>query len=241
MVLPADARLFAVVPAAGQGTRMGAALPKQYLTVHGRTVAEHTLQRLLAMARIDKVVVATASEDLWWPQLAVAHHARVRSALGGASRAESVLNALQSLSGDAHDSDWVLVHDIARPCVRLSDIEKLVQAVDAEGAILALPVTDTIKQSADGRVAATLERNNVWRALTPQLFPLGALRDALDRALAEGLAVTDEASAMEAAGWHPALVRGSDDNIKLTLPTDLPLVRFYLSRQDEEGLTWQSA
>lgn len=241
MPLPVDARLFAVVPAGGTGSRMGAALPKQYMTVHGRTVAEHTLGKLLSFAPIETVVVATARDDLWWPQLAVAHHARVKSALGGESRAASVLACLQALDGIASDSDWVLVHDMARPCVRLTDIETLIKTCDQQGAILALPVTDTIKQATQQHIASTLHRDNIWRALTPQLFPLGALRDALLAAISSGADVTDEASAMEAQGWKPLLVQGHADNIKLTLSADLSLVRFYLQQQEDEGLAWEFA
>lgn len=248
MAIPTDARLFAVVPAAGSGTRMGASLPKQYLSANGRTIAEHTIGRLLSYSRIEKIVVATAQDDLWWPQLSTALHPRVKSALGGASRAESVLACLNLLSAEADDADWVLVHDMARPCVRLSDIDLLLQSCAEQGALLALPVTDTIKQaegeateSTSAVVAGTLSRDNIWRALTPQLFPLGALREALTAALAEGLPITDEASAMELRGGKPHLVVGRSDNIKVTLPADLALVRFYLSQQEDEGLAWEFA
>ncbi|MBQ0754799.1 MAG: 2-C-methyl-D-erythritol 4-phosphate cytidylyltransferase [Gammaproteobacteria bacterium] len=242
MAIPTDARLFAVVPAAGSGTRMGASLPKQYLSANGRTIAEHTIGRLLSYARIEKIIVATAKDDLWWPQLSTALHPRVKSAIGGATRAESVLACLDFLSAEANDHDWVLVHDMARPCVRLSDIELLLQGCTEQGALLALPVTDTIKQAdGDASVTGTLSRDNIWRALTPQLFPLGALRDALTEALAKGLPITDEASAMELRGGKPRLVVGRSDNIKVTLPADLPLVRFYLSQQEDEGLAWEFA
>ncbi|MDF1781378.1 MAG: 2-C-methyl-D-erythritol 4-phosphate cytidylyltransferase [Alcanivoracaceae bacterium] len=241
MALPADARLFAVVPAAGTGSRMGAALPKQYLTVQGRTIAEHTLGRLLSFARIEKVVVATSRDDMWWPQLQVAHHNKVISSLGGRTRAESVLASLESLRDIAADTDWVLVHDMARPCVRLSDVENLIQQCEQQGAILARPVTDTIKQADNSKISATLQRDNIWCALTPQLFPIGALRDALIAGIEKGLPITDEASAMEAMGWKPKLVSGRVDNIKVTLSSDLQLARFYLAQQDDEGLEWESA
>ena len=241
MALPVEARLFAVVPAAGTGTRMGAPLPKQYMTVQGQTIAEHTLARLLAFAPLESVVVATSKDDLWWPQLAVAHHGRVKSVLGGNSRAASVLACLQALEGIARDDDWVLVHDMARPCVRLSDIEKLIQSCGDQGAILAVPVTDTVKRASADQITATLPREHLWRALTPQLFPVSALRDALATGLESGVALTDEASAMEAKGWTPKLVEGRADNIKLTRPADLALVRFYLQQQDDEGLAWQFA
>ncbi|WP_111656147.1 2-C-methyl-D-erythritol 4-phosphate cytidylyltransferase [Isoalcanivorax indicus] len=233
-MLPADARVFALVPAAGSGTRMAAALPKQYLSLDGRTLAEHTVNRLLACARIERVMVAVAADDPWWSALPVARQRRVSTTIGGAERADSVLRGVQALADWARDDDWVLVHDMARPCLRVSDIHRLLDACGEQGAILASPVTDTVKQAdAEGRISATLPRSCIWRALTPQLFPLGALREALQAALANGLQVTDEASAMEARGWQPVLVLGRADNIKVTVPEDLALAAFYLAQQED--------
>lgn len=233
-MLPADARVFALVPAAGRGARMGAAVPKQYLSLEGRTLAEHTVSRLLACARIERVMVAVAQDDPWWSALPVARQRRVSTTTGGAERADSVLRGLQALSSWANDDDWVLVHDMARPCLRVSDIHRLLDACGEQGAILALPVTDTVKQAgATAQIVATLPRDQIWRALTPQLFPLGALRDALQSALTRGVPVTDEASAMEACGWQPALVPGQADNIKVTAPEDLALAAFFLAQQEE--------
>lgn len=227
--------LFAVVPAAGVGARMGAGLPKQYLSLVGRTLAEHTVSRLLAFAPIRELVVAVAPADPWWPELAVSRERRVRTVTGGANRADSVRAGLAAVLERAPDA-WVLVHDMARPLVRLSDIQTLLDAADEQGALLALPVTDTIKQAdQDERIAATLERALIWRALTPQLFPARALYEALAGAPGE---VTDEASAMEAAGWRPRLVAGRADNIKITVPEDLALARFYLEAQRQEGIAW---
>jgi 2-C-methyl-D-erythritol 4-phosphate cytidylyltransferase len=237
MPLPVDARLYAIVPAAGTGSRMAASLPKQYLTLRGRTIAEHTLGRLLAFAPIQQIVVATSSTDLWWPQLGVAHHKRIRSVLGGDSRAHSVLNALHALKALATERDWVLVHDMARPCVRLSDIETLLRECGPEGAILATPITDTVKRADRQRILATVPREQLWRALTPQLFSIHALTEALESALASGAQITDEASAMERVGVQPTLVMGQADNIKVTVPEDLPLAGFYLDRQKQEALS----
>lgn len=230
--------IFAVVPAAGIGARMGAGLPKQYLSLAGRTLAEHTVARLLAFAPVRELVVAVARDDPWWPELDASRHRRVRTVTGGASRADSVRAGLAAVLAQAPDA-WVLVHDMARPLLRLSDIQALLDGCGEQGAILALPITDTIKQAGEGaRIEATLDRRRVWRALTPQLFPAGALHAALagDRA-----SLTDEASAMEAAGWNPQLVAGHADNIKITVPEDLALARFYLEKQREEGLAWQFA
>ena len=224
--------LFAVVPAAGVGERMQAGIPKQYLTLAGRTLTEHTLQRLLSFAPIERVVVAVSGEDPWWPTLPVATHHRVHAVTGGQSRAESVRNAVAQVLMDGGEDAWVLVHDMARPLVRLSDIQTLLETTSEQGAILALPVVDTIKQAGpDNQINDTLDRETIWRALTPQLFPAAALYEALSGDLH---AVTDEASAMERQGWTPGLVAGHSDNIKITVPEDLPLARFYLARQFEE-------
>lgn len=235
MPLPADARLHALIPAAGSGERMSASLPKQYLTLAGSTVAEQTLSRLLSFAPLSQFVVVTAAADLWWPQLDIAHDPRIRSVVGGDTRAQSVLNGLAALKESASEQDWVLVHDMARPCVRLADIENLIAECGPEGAILATLITDTVKRAANERILATVPRQQLWRALTPQLFPLNALYDALQAALLAEADITDEASAMERVGVQPKLVVGHTDNIKITLSNDLPLATFYLQQQQREG------
>lgn len=231
-------KLWAVVPAAGKGARMGAPLPKQYLSIDGRTVAEHTLSRLLAYARFAGVVVAVAGDDEWFARLPQAADPRLHIAPGGAERCDSVANALQVLAGRAADSDFVLVHDIARPCVRLSDIARLVDTcgADAVGGILAHRATDTIKQAgADGCIAATVDRRGVWLAATPQMIRYGLLRDALAQAARDGVPVTDEAQAVERLGHAPRLVECARDNIKITRAEDLALAGFWLRRQQEEA------
>lgn len=234
-------RLFAVVPAAGRGTRMGSSQPKQYLSIAGRTVAEHTLSRLLAFARFSAVVVAVAADDECLAQLPVAQDVRLRICHGGAQRSDSVLSALTLLAGEAADDDFVLVHDIARPCVRLSDIARLVDAVVAHpaGGILARRATDTVKQAGadDQRIHATLDRSQIWLAATPQMFRYGLLRRALAEAARDGISVTDEAQAVERLGQSPQLIECARDNIKITLPDDLALAAFWLQRQQEEGLS----
>lgn len=232
-------RLFAVVPAAGKGMRMGAVLPKQYLSIEGRTVAEHTLSRLLSFARFSRVVVAVAADDPWFPQLPQATDLRLQVCTGGAERRDSVALALAALAGQADDEDLVLVHDIARPCVRLSDIARLVDvaAADPAGGLLAQRATDTVKRSgADDVVGDTLDRRTVWLAATPQLFRYGLLRDALAAATRAGITVTDEAQAIERLGLRPRLVECARDNLKITRPEDLALAAFWLRRQLEEGL-----
>lgn len=223
---------WAVVPAAGSGSRLGAAERKQFLELEGRSLLSWSLRALLDAVPLEGVVVALPAGKAL-PAEAQADP-RVRTCTGGASRAESVAAALAALP--AAGEDWVLVHDAARPCVPASDVRRLVHSVTAsgEGAILAQPLADTLKR-ADGRarVVATVDRRDLWRALTPQMFRVGELRAALSAALASGHAITDEASAMELAGHPVRLVEGSAANIKVTYPGDLPLAAFWLARQQE--------
>lgn len=227
-------RYWAVVPAAGAGRRMGAAIPKQYLPLAGQPVIARTLDILLRHPRLAGVVVVISAGDEWWPGV-VAQRTDDQPLLvvtGGAERGHSVLNGLDALWERAHPEDWVLVHDAARPCLRVDDLDRLLTALsdDPVGGLLAVPVRDTLKQADDaGRVATTVDRSQLWHALTPQMFRLGLLRDALREALARGLTVTDEAAAMEAAGFAPRLVEGRADNLKITRPEDLALAEFYLT------------
>jgi 2-C-methyl-D-erythritol 4-phosphate cytidylyltransferase len=226
-------RCHAVLPAAGIGARMGGHTPKQYLQIEGVTLLEYSLRALLSCRQLDTVAVPLHPEDSRAGDIALLGDPRVRCLAGGEQRADSVLSGLQALSAEADDSDWVLVHDAARPCVSTADIERLIDTVTSSacGGILAQPVVDTVKQATgDGRVRATLDRRTLWRAQTPQMFRLGELRDALQRALREGLAVTDEASAMELAGYPVQLVSGSPSNLKVTVPEDLALAAWYLSQ-----------
>lgn len=223
-------KYWAVVPAAGVGRRMGAQIPKQYLELEGRRVIDWTLEVLLAHPAVEAVVVALGAEDPYWPETGHAGHPRVLRVDGGAERADSVLNALRALESRAEPGDRVLVHDAARPCLRGEDIQRLIErASGEEGGLLAMPVRDTMKLAdSEERVQQTLDRSAMWHAFTPQLFPLQTLRDALERALAADVSVTDEASAMEWAGFRPLLVEGRSDNLKITRPGDLELAAFYL-------------
>jgi len=235
-------RFWAVVPAAGLGSRMGSARPKQYLPLAGRPVLDHTLARLRAEPRIGAVVVALAGGDRYWPSLdgatASSGGTPVHTVAGGAERCHSVLNALEGLAALANEADWVLVHDAARPCLRREDLSKLMDTLAEHrvGGLLGLPVSDTLKRCReDGDVIATVDRAGLWRALTPQMFRLGMLRQALRAALSEGVLVTDEAAAMERAGWTPRMVHGHGDNIKITHPQDLALAELYLRQQESEA------
>jgi 2-C-methyl-D-erythritol 4-phosphate cytidylyltransferase len=224
-------RRWAIVPAAGQGSRFGAGLPKQYTPLLGRPLLSWTLAALLAEPRIDGIVVPLASGDTRWQGLPEFSNPRVRRCLGGARREHSVACGLDALEGAAQDTDWVLVHDAARPCLRRHDLDLLFGALDADavGGLLAVPVSDTLKR-ADGerRVCATVARDGLWRALTPQMFRHGLLRRALRLCMERDRLVTDEASAIESLGLQPRLVRGRADNIKVTNPEDAALAEAIL-------------
>ncbi|MDE0512379.1 MAG: 2-C-methyl-D-erythritol 4-phosphate cytidylyltransferase [Gammaproteobacteria bacterium] len=224
---------WAVIPAGGVGRRMGADRPKQYLKLLDRTVLEHSMLPFCEHPLIKGIVVVVADGDEFWPALAPARHPRVVTAPGGHERCHSVLNGLKRLAGLADDGDWVLVHDAARPCVSGTDIDSLIDGLRDHpvGGVLAQPVRDTVKQVAqDHAIEATLERERLWRALTPQMFRLGVLREAIGAAAGESLLVTDEAQALEHSGYRPAIVPGGAHNIKVSLPEDLALAEFYLKR-----------
>ncbi|WP_417614216.1 2-C-methyl-D-erythritol 4-phosphate cytidylyltransferase [Oceanisphaera sp.] len=218
----------AVVPAAGVGSRMAADRPKQYLTLAGRTLLEQTLMRLLDHPGISRIIVATAEQDPWFAQLPLARHPRILRVNGGRERADSVLNALLQV-----ETDQVLVHDAARPCLHRDDLDAVMAAgLQPQGAILACRVRDTMKRgNGEGAIASSVSRDELWHALTPQCFNTETLRQALTDALAAGVSITDEASAMEWAGFHPQLVEGRADNIKVTRPEDLALAGFFLQQR----------
>lgn len=222
--------MIAVVPAAGVGSRMAADRPKQYLHIAGKTILEHTVDRLLGYPAIERVVIAVSEHDPYFSQLPLATDPRVQRVNGGAERADSVFAGLAVITDP---NAWVLVHDAARPCLHHSDLAGLIAAAKHSqyGAILATPVRDTMKRGdGAGGIAATVDRADLWHALTPQMFQAGLLKQALEQALAEGAMVTDEASALEHCGMPPQLVRGRADNLKVTQPEDLALAEFYLEK-----------
>ncbi|MDG2410825.1 MAG: 2-C-methyl-D-erythritol 4-phosphate cytidylyltransferase [Halioglobus sp.] len=230
---------WAVLPAAGTGRRMGSEMPKQYLEVAGATIFEHSLQALLCEPRIRGVVVALDSGDQRAALCPLMADDRVRSVQGAEERSGSVLAALQDLTLVAQSGDWILVHDAARPCLSAVDLAALIDRVidSGTGGILAERMVDTVKQaSADGRVQATLDRNSLWRAQTPQMFRLGELREALVRATGARAGVTDEASAMEMAGHPVQLVEATGYNSKVTVPADLPQAAWYLQHREGQAL-----
>lgn len=230
-------RLWAVIPAAGQGSRFGGDCPKQYLPLAGKSVIERSIAALLQCRDIAGLVVALNSDDGRFGALACAKDARVHTVIGGEDRAQSVENALHYLAGLAAVGDRVLVHDAARPCLSRSELNALLAAAEQcpEGALLALPVVDTLKRVDDGgQVTATVAREHLWRAQTPQLFPLFALRDALAHCRRSGIVVTDDASAMQAVGAHPKVVAGSHRNIKITHPADLAMAEGFLREVQQQ-------
>jgi 2-C-methyl-D-erythritol 4-phosphate cytidylyltransferase len=220
-------RYWLVMPAAGGGQRFGGPVPKQYLPLAGRTLIEHALAPFLADARCEGVCVALAPADELFATLPLADE-RIGTVIGGSERAASVLAALDAIP--ATDTDWVMVHDAARPCVSREEIDRLILAAMAGGgALLAAPVADTLKSGEGNHVASTLPREGVWRALTPQVFRAGALRAALRKAQSEGRVPTDESQALEWQGESPAFARGSALNVKVTEPGDLQLAEAILS------------
>lgn len=223
---------WVLVPAAGIGKRMGADRPKQYLPLLGRPLLSLTLRNILTWPGVAGVVVALSDDDAYFEHLPEAGHPQVHRVTGGAERADSVLAALNFLATREAGDTPVLVHDAARPCVALEDIEALLGDDVAPSALLALPASDTVKQSRveGGRsvVDSTLSRDSVWLAQTPQRAPLDLLHSSLRRGLERGEPITDEASALELFGHRPQLVPGRRDNLKITHPTDILLAETIL-------------
>ena len=227
----------AVVPAAGIGKRFGGALPKQYLPLHGATVIEHSLRLLLSVDSLEHIVVVVSPDDQRWRDLAVFSDPRIDVAMGGDERCHSVLNGLKHLHDKHGGSEWVLVHDVARPCCPRSDIEKLIWQLEHHpvGGLLAMAASDTIKRvDAARQIEETVDRSWLWQAQTPQLFRMRLLLDALNHCIGMGMTVTDEAQAIEALGWQAQVVEGARSNIKITRPEDLALAEFFLQRAVEQ-------
>ncbi|BCT91349.1 2-C-methyl-D-erythritol 4-phosphate cytidylyltransferase [Lysobacter helvus] len=231
--------IWAIVPAAGRGSRYGGAIPKQYLDIAGLPLIAYSLRAVLAHPSVGGAMVVLAQDDALWPGWTEVEGKPVRTCIGGDARADSVLAGLSALPDDVRPDDFVLVHDAARPHLRASDLERLLDLGrgDPVGAILATPVRDTLKLAGDdGGIDGTQSRDRLWRALTPQLFRRFQLTRALEAARDAGIAVTDEAMAMERQGHRPLLVEGSDDNLKVTTPADLPLAEFLLRLSREVSM-----
>ena len=234
----------AVVPAAGIGSRMNSTVAKQYLSIGTQTVIEHTLNGLLSHPQIKRVVVVLHPQDKVFSTLPIAQDLRVQTVIGGAERVDSVLCGLQHClsASPSNANEWVLVHDAARPCVTQAELDTLLACANhCDGAILAVPVVDTIKRSVGGQIDTdasiekTIDRSLLWQAQTPQFFPLNKLIDAIELAQHEGLIITDEASAMEHSNAEVKLIEGRSSNIKITRPSDLALAAFYLHNNQSEN------
>jgi 2-C-methyl-D-erythritol 4-phosphate cytidylyltransferase len=217
--------IYALIPAAGSGSRMGAEIPKQYQMLAGRPLIGHAVEVLCAHARVAQVFVVLAPDDARFRQIDwLAHKMRLAPLYcGGATRAASVLNGLMAMADVVEPDDWVMVHDAARPCLTAQLIDRLIDALagDPVGGLLAVPVADTLKRADENsrdHVAATVPRDNLWQAQTPQMFRYRLLLEALRKAPLAG--VTDEAGAIEHMGLHPRLVMGSPGNLKVTWPED---------------------
>lgn len=225
---------WAVIPAAGIGSRMGSDTPKQLLKINGRTILSYTLEILAAEPMVKGVMLVGPEKQLPEDIHDAFPDKPVLTVDGGRERCYSVMNGLLGLTEQIPENEWVLVHDAARPCLRRGDLRLLIETIaDHEaGGLLGVPAQDTMKQCSDQRIIrTTVDRSHLWHAQTPQMFRLGILSHALSSALERGIEVTDEASAMEAAGYHPLMVEGHADNIKITRPGDLALAKFYLQQQ----------
>lgn len=230
--------IWAVMPAAGQGERVGGPLPKQYLPLLGQALILHSLDAVLGHPQVEGVVVVLAEGDRHWPGLKRLYEKPILTCQGGETRAESVLAGLHALPDSVLAEHPVLVHDAARPCLQRNDLTRLLAAAAEHpvGALLGAPVRDTLKRASDDREdLGTQPRDAFWRAFTPQLFARGLLDDALRRARDEGVMVTDEAMAIERMGLRPLLVEGSEDNIKVTTLADFALAEFVLGKRLQRG------
>ena len=229
--------VWAVIPAAGSGSRMLSDTPKQYLSFQQKTVIEHSLDRLLSHPEIDGAVVVLQEDDPFWEQLAYTPSKPLFTSAGGRERHLSVYSGLTTLQYRFGNDAIALVHDAVRPLVSHQDLTRVIHAARRHpaGALLAAPVADTLKlENYNMEVANTLSRERLWRALTPQVFHLQPLLNALKQVIEQDLAVTDDAQALELAGYAPKLVEGNADNIKITTPADLQLAEMiWLNQRDQ--------
>lgn len=235
LVSPNHDQYIVIVPAAGVGKRMLANCPKQYLEINQHSILSHTVKRLLAHSKIAKVVLVLSDDDDYFNQTDLVNNENIIRVSGGEERVDSVLQGLYALNRTLNP--WVLVHDAARPCVTHHDIDKLIDqcVTSGVGGLLAAPVTDTIKQCTSAQALenkiTTIDRSQLWHALTPQMYKAADLTQAIEQAQHKGLPITDESSAIELAGLPSQLVSSSRENIKITRPEDLALAAFYLEQQ----------
>ena len=230
----------ALVPAAGQSIRFGGATPKQYMQLLGKPVLAHSIAAVCQHPAVQAATVVLAQNDTDYDDLVRPMFPAVSTTTGGDSRAQSVLNGLQYIRSIDAQCEWVLVHDAARPCLAASSLSELMLLglASERGAILAVPVSDTLKREQQHQgIDCTVDRSGLWSAQTPQLFPLETLIRNLQAAIRCGVQPTDEAEAMERAGLHPLLVRGSSSNVKITCADDLTMAELILRRRDISNTT----
>lgn len=228
-------QVHVLIPAAGHGTRFGGVTLKQYLPVCGKPVLAHSIRIFQFHPLVSSITVVLAEDDQWFESAVGLLAATVKTVIGGDTRAQSVRNGLHFIADNYSKTNWVLVHDAARPCLSPSRLEKFLEQglESADGAILAMPVGDTLKRAGDSQeIVSTVDRSELWAAQTPQLFRVGALAEAIDAAQDAGCELTDEASAMEFVGVRPLLVKGSSANIKVTHSSDLAIAEALLTRKD---------
>jgi 2-C-methyl-D-erythritol 4-phosphate cytidylyltransferase len=228
-------KIWAILPAAGAGKRFSAQKPKQFFELNGQLVAEHSLRRLSAIPQIETIIIPCDIDCTLWSKVPSISQLHVKQVKGGEQRAHSVLNGLLSLDQVASDDDWVLVHDIARPCITSEDINKLIDAVENHpaGGILTASVNETLKKvSSDQQIEATVDRAQYRMAQTPQIFKFSLLKAAIENCLKAGVMPTDEASAIEHSGLPVLAVEGRQDNIKITRQEDLAVASAILNSQE---------
>ncbi|MDW3095191.1 MAG: 2-C-methyl-D-erythritol 4-phosphate cytidylyltransferase [Gammaproteobacteria bacterium] len=227
-------KCWAVIPAAGIGERVGSSLPKQYLKIAGKTILEHAISPFIKNSCIAGITIALNQQDVHFDELNIKTRSqKIHTVIGGATRAHSVLNALNSFEAQLDKDDFVLVHDAARPCLTMSDLEKLIGVCIQHdvGGIVGSPMPDTIKQVEKGNIENTLDRENIWRAYTPQMFKFEVLRSAILKAFADNVRITDEANALEYVGYKPCMVEGDSQNLKITTAEDVSIAEMILQKR----------
>lgn len=227
-------KCWAVIPAAGIGERVGSSIPKQYIVIAGKTILEHSISPFVNNSRIVGITIALNPQDKHFDALNIKTTSKkIHSVIGGVTRAHSVLSALESIEDKLDENDYVLVHDAARPCLLMRDLDHLIDVCIRHevGGILGSPVSDTIKQVENSNIVNTLDRANIWRAYTPQMFKLGVLRSAIQKVFTDNISITDEASALEYEGYQPCMVEGDALNIKVTTAEDISLAEMFLQKE----------
>ncbi|MBK68950.1 MAG: 2-C-methyl-D-erythritol 4-phosphate cytidylyltransferase [Legionellales bacterium] len=228
-------RLWVVIPAAGIGKRMGVDIPKQYITVCDKAIIEHTVEKFTSRNDLQGILVALSNSDQHWSTLELSKNNKITTVTGGEERYKSVYNALCSLKNKADDDDWILVHDAVRPCITTSEIDQFIADLDhlnGIGGILALPCFETMKKAnTNHEIEETIDRKFIWHAQTPQMFRYKKLFLAIEKIMNENIFITDEAMAMELAGYKPILIQGTHSNIKITDQNDLKYLESFLRQE----------